>query len=153
MSDRYNCHCMVSSALICTLLYSHGHPSLQSWSPFSTLKVTYLCTHGQHSWSPFAALMVTLFCTHCHPSLHSWSSFSALMPALMVTLLCTHACTHGHLLCTHGHPSLHSLSPFSTLMVTLRCTHRTNGIAPKAPSTALKAPSFTKMAFIKEEGS
>ena len=94
-----------------TLLCTHGHPSLHSWSPFSALMVTLLCTHGHpslHSWSPFSALMVTLLCTHGHPSLHSWSPFSA----LMVTLLCT-----------HGHPSLHSWSPFSALMVTLLCTH------------------------------
>ena len=89
-----------------TLLCTHGHRSLHSWSPFSALMVTLLCTHGHpslHSWSPFSALMVTLLCTHGHPSLHSWSPFSA----LMVTLLCT-----------HGHPSLHSWSPFSALLVT-----------------------------------
>ena len=96
--------------LLFTLLCTHGHPSLHSWSPFSALMVTLLCTHGHpslHSWSPFSspssALMVTLLCTHGHPSLHSWSPFSA----LMVTLLCT-----------HGHPSLHSWSPFSALLVT-----------------------------------
>ena len=59
------------SALNYTLLHSHGHPSLPSWSLFSSLS---------------SALMVTLLCTHGHPSLHSWSPFSA----LMVTLLYTH---------------------------------------------------------------
>ena len=89
------------TATVLTLLCTHGHPSLHSWSPFSALMVTLLCTHGHpslHSWSPFSALMVTLLCTHGHPSLHSWSPFFA----LMVTLLCT-----------HGHPYLHSCSPFS----------------------------------------
>ena len=28
-----------------TLLCTHGHPSLHSWSPFSALMVTLLCTH------------------------------------------------------------------------------------------------------------
>ena len=33
--------------------------------------VTLVCTHGHpclHSWSPLSALMVTLVCTHGHPS-------------------------------------------------------------------------------------
>ena len=70
-TQTYNGHPSLTT-LICT----HGHPSLHSWSPFSALMVTLLCTHGHpslHSWSPFSALMVTLFCTHGHPSLHSWS--------------------------------------------------------------------------------
>ena len=52
------------SALNYTLLHSHGHPSLPSWSLFSSLS---------------SALMVTLLCTHGHPSLHSWSPFSILI--------------------------------------------------------------------------
>ena len=68
------------------LLCIHGHPSLHSTTPFSTVMVTLLYRHGHsslhsplHSWSPFSALMVILLCTHGHPSLHSRSPFSILI--------------------------------------------------------------------------
>ena len=49
------------SALMVTLLCTHGHPSLHSWSSFSALMVTLSLQS-----SPFSALMVTLLCTHGH---------------------------------------------------------------------------------------
>ena len=94
-------------ALMATLLYTHGHPSLHSWSPFSALMVTVFCTYGylcSHGHSLHGHL-----CTHGH-TLHSWS------PLHSVTLVCT----HGHL-CTQS-PFSALMVPFSALMVTLFCT-------------------------------
>ena len=100
-------------------VYIVGHPSLHSWSPFSALMVTLLCTHGHpslHSWSPFSTLMVTLLYTHGHPSLHSWSPFSTLMATLLPTH--DHPSPHSWSPClpTYPHPSHHSWSP--TLIIT-----------------------------------
>ena len=49
------------------------------WQFVSTSDKVISSPASLHSWSPFSALMVTLLCTHGHPSLHSWSPFSILI--------------------------------------------------------------------------
>ena len=95
-------------AITLSMTVSHKHTHTETYNGHPSL-TTLICTHGHpslHSWSPFSALMATLLCTHGHPYLHSWPPFSAPFSALMVTLslqsspfsalMVTLLCTHGH---------------------------------------------------------
>ena len=111
-----------------TVLCTHGHPSLHTWSPFSALMVTLLCTHGHrflHLWLPLQSWSPSLhghLCTRGHLCTHGHLCTQSPFSALMVTSALSHPFLHSWsplhsvtLFCTHGHPFLHSWSPFSAL--------------------------------------